>query len=96
MACKIGTVMGLLLSRIVHQVINPIVLEMILIRIETFRLGDDFNLLVIVRSASVCSNNSPFKVGMHEVRTTIVFDSLLLLLLCTLLTLGNRCIVKLL
>ena len=79
-----------------HQVVDPVILEMELMRVEAFRLGYDFDLLVVVRSASIGGDDSPFEVGVHEVGATVVLDGLLLLPLGTLLALGDGCAVELL
>ena len=84
-----------LLSR-VHKVVDPIVLEVEFVRVEAFRLGDHFYLLVVVRSTSISCNNSSFEVGMHEVCTAVVLDGLLLFLMRAFLALDNLCAVELL
>ena len=55
-----------------HQVVHPVVPEVVGAGIEAFRLGDHLYLLVIVRSSSICSNDSPLKVSMLEVGTRVV------------------------
>jgi len=80
----------------VHEVVDPVVLEAELVRTETLWLRDDLDLLVVVRSASIRGNDSPLEVRVHEVRTAIVLDGLLLLSFGRPLTLGNGSAVELL
>ena len=70
--------MGLLTTRL-HQVIDPIVLEVVRGRVKTIRLRDKLHFLVIVRSPSICSNDSSFEVGMLKVDSRIVNIGFLLL-----------------
>ena len=69
---------GFLTARL-HQVIDPIILEVVRGRVKTIRLRDKFHFLVIVRRPSICSNDSSFEVGMLKVDSRIVNIGFLLL-----------------
>ena len=73
--------------------VHPVVLELVLIRIKSFRFRDDFHFLVVVWSATISSNNSPFKIRMHKVSTTIFLYGLGLLFVSTFLALGNLSVI---
>ena len=72
-----------------HEVVDPIVLEVVLVGVETLWFGNNFNFPIIVRCTSIGGNDSSLEVGMHEVSATIVLDSLRLLLVRTFLALVN-------
>ena len=72
-----------------HEVVDPIVLEVVLVGVETLWFGNNFNFPIIVRCTSIGGNDSSLEVGMHEVSATIILDSLRLLLVCALLALVN-------
>lgn len=96
LSSEIGAMVLLSLPSRVHEVVDPVVLEAELVRTETLWLRDDLDLLVVVRSASIRGNDSPLEVRVHEVRTAIVLDGLLLLSFGRPLTLGNGSAVELL
>jgi len=64
----------LLLGATLHQVLDPIVLEVIAVRIESLRLCDDLNLLIVVRSSTVGCDDSSLKVGVLEVSARVVLQ----------------------
>ena len=61
---------GLLSTR--HQVIHPIVLERVGVRVESLWLRDHLNFLVVVGSTAVCGDDCPLEVGMLEVSAGVV------------------------
>mmetsp|Transcript_2939 Transcript_2939/g.3472 ORF Transcript_2939/g.3472 Transcript_2939/m.3472 type:complete len:224 (-) Transcript_2939:5779-6450(-) len=62
-----------------HQVIDPVVLESLRVGVEAFRFGNELHLLIVVGSASIGGDDSPLKVGVLEVRPSLVVDRRLLL-----------------
>ena len=70
--------LGSLLLALEHLV-DPVVLEGVLIGVKPFRLRDNLHLLVVVRGASVRANHGLFKVGVLEVGAGILNHRLIVL-----------------
>ena len=71
----------------IHEVIHPVVLELILVWIKSIGLSDHFDLLVVVRCPAIRSNDCSLKVSVHEVCTTVFLDGLSLFFVGALLAL---------
>ena len=56
-----------------HQVVYPIVLEVVLVRVKSFRLRNNFNFFIVVGRLAVCCNHCPLKICVFKVGTRVVF-----------------------
>lgn len=56
---------------LINRLVNPVVLvsELELSRVELFLLRDHFDLLIVIRCASICRNHSLLEVRMVEIGT---------------------------
>ncbi len=81
-----GMVPGALFTAL-DQVVHPVVLEGIAVRVEAFRFGYQLDFLIVVGCSAVSGNDSSLEVRVLEVGTTVVNRRLLLALLAVALAL---------
>ena len=89
----IGAMTVFFLRTRIHQMVHPVVLELVFIGIKSFRLCDNFHFLVVVWSATISGNNSPLEICMHKVSTAVFLYSLGLLFMGTFFAFRNLGIV---
>ena len=68
----VRSMMSRALFATLDQVVHPVVLEGVAVRVKALRLGDQLHLLVVVGCSAVSGNDGPLKVGVLEVGSRVV------------------------